>query len=98
MANESCDPIPAPSEAVRPGTRMVHCAKFGKELPGLDRVPWQGELRKRVYLRVSKDARKPWLGHSKMIRTEDALKPLAPTSQQIMGEEVEQSFFVDGAE
>ncbi len=34
MANESCDPTPAPSEAVKPGTRMVHCVKFGKELPG----------------------------------------------------------------
>ncbi len=35
MANESCGPTPAPSEAVKPGTRMVHCVKFGKELPGL---------------------------------------------------------------
>ena len=30
MANESCDPAPAPSEPVKPGTRMVHCVKFGK--------------------------------------------------------------------
>jgi len=28
--------------------------KFGKELPGLDRVPWQGELGKRVYESVQK--------------------------------------------
>src|SRR5712664_4621731 len=44
MANESCDPTPAPSEAVKPGTRMVHCVKFDKDLPGLDRIPWRGEI------------------------------------------------------
>jgi Fe-S cluster biosynthesis and repair protein YggX len=36
MSNDSCDPAPAPSEAVKPGTRMVKCVKFGKELPGLN--------------------------------------------------------------
>ncbi len=67
MANESCDPIPAPSEPVKPGTRMVHCVKFGKELPGLERVPWRGEIGKRVFENVSKEAWKLWLEHSKMI-------------------------------
>ena len=42
MANESCDPAPAHSEPVKPGTRMVMCVKFGKEMPGLDRIPWAG--------------------------------------------------------
>jgi len=65
MANESCDPVPAPSEPAKPGTRMVMCVKFGKELPGLDRVPWSGELGKRVYENVSKDAWKLWIEHSK---------------------------------
>src|SRR5256885_10534384 len=37
-----------------PISRMVHCVKFGKELPGLDRPPWKGELGKRVYENVSK--------------------------------------------
>ena len=51
MANESCDPTPAAaSEPVKPGTRMVHCVKFDKELPGLDRIPWAGELGKRVFV------------------------------------------------
>ena len=47
MANDSCEPTPPPSEPVKPGTRMVHCVKFDKEMPGLDRVPWKGELGKR---------------------------------------------------
>ena len=56
MANDPCGPAPTSSEPVRPGTRMVICVKFGKELPGLDRVPWKGELGKRVYENVSKEA------------------------------------------
>jgi Fe-S cluster biosynthesis and repair protein YggX len=90
MANESCDPTPAPasSEPVKPGTRMVHCVKFGKEMPGLERIPWQGELGKRVYENVSKEA---W------IMNEYRLNPLDPNSQKIMGEQMEQFFFGEGA-
>src|SRR5438034_905926 len=97
MANESCDPTPAPSEPVKPGTRMVKCVKFGKELPGLDRIPWQGELGKRVYENVSKDAWKLWLEYSKMVMNEYRLNPLDPNSQKIMGEQMEQFFFGEGA-
>jgi Fe-S cluster biosynthesis and repair protein YggX len=97
MANESCDPATAPSEPVKPGTRMVHCVKFDKELPGLDRIPWQGELGKRVYENVSKDAWKLWLEYSKMVMNEYRLNPLDPNSQKIMGEQMEQFFFGEGA-
>jgi Fe-S cluster biosynthesis and repair protein YggX len=100
MANDSCGPTPgaAPSsEPVKPGTRMVQCVKFGKELPGLDRVPWRGELGKRVYDSVSKEAWKMWIEHSKMIMNEYRLNPLDPNSQKIMEEQLEQFFFGAGA-
>jgi Fe-S cluster biosynthesis and repair protein YggX len=97
MANDSCGPTPAPSEPVQPGTRMVHCVKFGKEMPGLDRVPWRGELGKRVYENVSKDAWKLWVEHSKMIMNEYRLNPIDPNSQKIMEEQMEQFFFGEGA-
>jgi Fe-S cluster biosynthesis and repair protein YggX len=97
MANESCDPVPAPSEPAKPGTRMVMCVKFGKELPGLDRVPWSGDLGKRVYENVSKDAWKLWIEHSKMIMNEYRLNPIDPNSQKIMGEQLEEFFFGAGA-
>src|SRR5208283_2861798 len=70
MANDSCGPTPTPSEPIKPGTRMVHCVKFGKEMPGLDRPPWKGELGKKVYENVSKDAWKLWLEYSKMVMNE----------------------------
>jgi Fe-S cluster biosynthesis and repair protein YggX len=97
MADDSCAPTPAPSEPVKPGTRMVHCVKFGKELPGLDRVPWAGELGKRVFENVSKDAWKLWVEHSKMIMNEYRLNPIDPNSQKIMTEQMEQFFFGEGA-
>lgn len=97
MANDSCGPIPTSNEPVKPGTRMVHCVKFGKELPGLDRVPWKGELGKRVYENVSKDAWKLWIEHSKMVMNEYRLNPLDPNSQKIMEEQLEQFFFGAGS-
>src|SRR6266404_4813992 len=70
MANDSCGPAPSANEPVQPGTRMVHCVKFGRDLPGLDRPPWKGELGKRVFENVSKDAWKLWIEHSKMVMNE----------------------------
>jgi len=100
MADESCGPSPAPhqEEPVKAGARMVKCIKFGKELPGLDRVPWKGELGKRVYESVSKQAWQMWLEHSKMIMNEYRLNPLDPQSQKIMEEQMEQFFFGEGAQ
>src|SRR5882672_3107390 len=96
MADDSCEPKPA-SEPVAPGTRLVMCIKFGKELPGLDRVPWKGEIGKRVYESVSKDAWKLWIEHSKMIMNEYRLNPLDPNSQKFMEEQLEQFFFGPGS-
>jgi Fe-S cluster biosynthesis and repair protein YggX len=97
MANDNCGPTPPPSEPVKPGTRMVNCVKIGKELPGLDRVPWKGELGQRVYDNVSKEAWKLWVEYSKMVMNEYRLNPLDPNSQKIMGEQMEQFFFGEGA-
>ena len=40
--------------------RMVMCAKFGKELPGLERPPIKGELGQRIYENVSQQAWELW--------------------------------------
>jgi Fe-S cluster biosynthesis and repair protein YggX len=97
MANDSCDPTPAPSEPLKPGARLVQCVKFGREMPGLDRVPWKGEIGKRVFENVSKDAWKLWIEHSKMVMNEYRLNPLDPNSQKIMEEQMEQFFFGEGS-
>ncbi|HEY2461266.1 MAG TPA: oxidative damage protection protein [Candidatus Acidoferrum sp.] len=97
MANDSCNPEPPQSTPVTPGARMVQCVKFGKLMPGLDRVPWRGELGQRVYENVSKDAWKLWIEHSKMVMNEYRLNPLDPNSQKIMEEQMDQFFFGAGA-
>ena len=41
-------------------TRMVKCAKFGTELPGLDKPPFAGDVGKTIFERVSKQAWDAW--------------------------------------
>ncbi len=77
--------------------RMVHCVKLGRELPGLDRPPWKGELGQRIYENVSKDGWRMWVDHSKMLLNEFRLNPLDPRAQQIMEEQMEQFFFGEGS-
>jgi len=76
---------------------MVKCVKLGKELPGLDRAPWKGELGQRIYDNVSKEAWRTWVEHSKMLMNEFRLNPLDPNSQKIIAEQMEQYFFGEGA-
>jgi len=79
------------------GARMVNCVKLGRELPGLDRPPWRGELGKRIYEHVSKEAWRMWVDHSKMLLNEYRLNPLDPRAQQIMEEQMEMFFFGEGS-
>ena len=98
MAEKSCGPSkPAETALIQAGGRTVMCIKFGKEMPGLDRIPWKGDIGKRVFENVSKEAWKLWLEHSKMIMNEYRLNPLDPNSQKIMTEQMEQFFFGEGA-
>ena len=98
MANDSCDPPkPAVQTPPKPGARVVKCVKFGREMEGLDRVPWRGELGKRVYENVSKEAWKMWVEYSKMLMNEYRLNPLDPNSQKVMEDQMEQFFFGEGA-
>jgi Fe-S cluster biosynthesis and repair protein YggX len=97
MADDCSDPKPQADQPVAPGARMVHCVKFDKEMPGLDRVPWKGELGQRVYENVSKEAWKLWVEYSKMLMNEYRLNPIDPNSQKIMTEQMEQFFFGEGA-
>lgn len=97
MADEKCGSTPPATVEAKPGDRMVMCVKFGRMLPGLDRVPWKGELGKRIYDSVSKEAWKMWIEHSKMIMNEYRLNPLQPEALEIMEKQLEQFFYGEGA-
>ena len=77
--------------------RMVKCAKLSRELPGLDRPPWKGDLGKRIYDQISKEAWAMWVNHSKMLLNEYRLNPLDPNAQKIMEEQMELFLFGEGA-
>ena len=80
-----------------PSVRMVKCVKFGREMPGLDRAPWKGDLGKRIYENVSKQAWAMWVDHSKMLLNEYRLNPLDPNAQKIMEEQMELFCFGAGS-
>jgi len=77
--------------------RMVHCVKLGRELEGLDKPPFAGELGQRIYDGVSKEAWKLWTQHMTMVVNEFRLSMANPESQKILMEQMEQFFFGEGA-
>ena len=78
-------------------TRMVHCARLDREAPGLDFVPWPGELGKRVFARISKPAWSEWLAHQTMLINENRLSPLDPKTRSFLETEMEKFLFGGGA-
>ncbi|HKF93974.1 MAG TPA: oxidative damage protection protein [Gammaproteobacteria bacterium] len=78
-------------------TRTVQCAKLGKEAEGLDFQTYPGELGKRVYENVSKEAWRLWLDHQTMLINEYRLTPVDPNARKFLEEEMEKFFFGEGA-
>ena len=78
--------------------RMVNCAKLGRELPGLNRPPFGGELGKRIYQSVSREAWKQWLEHQKMLVNENRLNLADKKARDYLAQQMEKHFFGEGAE
>ena len=79
-------------------SRTVHCIKLGREAPGLDRQPYPGELGKRVFAQVSKEAWADWLRLQTMLINEKRLSPMDPQARKFLEGQMEQYFFGEGAE
>ena len=79
-------------------TRMVHCVKLGREAEGLDRQPYPGDLGKRLFENVSKEAWQDWLRHQTMLINENRLSPMDPKARKFLEEQMEKFFFGEGAE
>lgn len=73
--------------------RLVHCVKLGQELPGLDRAPIPGELGKRIYENVSKQAWKLFEDHFKMVMNEYRLDMMDPRADEIFKHQVIEFLF-----
>ena len=93
-----CDATPANQAPVgNKSGRTVNCVKFQKELPGLDTLPWPGELGQRIYENVSAQAWKMWEERMKMILNEYRLMPWQKEAQELIAKHMEDFFFGEGA-
>lgn len=75
--------------------RKVHCVKLNKEGDGLGYITYPGELGKRIYENVSKEAWDLWLKHQTMLINENRLSPMEPRARQFLETEMEKFFFSD---
>jgi Fe-S cluster biosynthesis and repair protein YggX len=78
--------------------RMVNCIKLGREAEGLDLPPMPGELGKRIYQNVSKEAWQQWIRLQTMLINENRLSLVDPRARKYLAEQVEKHFFGEGAE
>src|SRR3990167_9018434 len=78
--------------------RTVNCIKLGKEAEGLDFAPYPGELGKRIWESVSKEAWAAWLKHQTMLVNENRLNLADARARQYLARQMENHFFGDGAD
>jgi Fe-S cluster biosynthesis and repair protein YggX len=79
-------------------TRMVNCVRLGREAEGLAFAPWPGELGRRVYESVSKQAWAEWVARQTMLINENRLSPLDPRHRAFLETEMRKFLFEGGSE
>ena len=78
--------------------RMVKCVKLGREAEGLDFAPYPGELGKRIFENVSKQAWKQWLELQKMLVNENRLNLADKKARDYLAQQMDKHFFGEGAD
>lgn len=78
--------------------RTVNCIKLGREAEGLDLPPMPGELGKKLWLNVSKEAWQQWIKLQTMIINENRLNLADARHRKYLQEQVEKHFFGEGAD
>ncbi len=79
-------------------TRMVQCIKLGKEAEGLDFPPYPGELGKKIWEGVSKEAWAAWIKHQTMLVNENRLNLADVRARKYLATQMESYFFGDGGD
>ncbi len=78
--------------------RTVHCIKLNKEAEGLDFAPVPGELGKKIWQNVSKEAWAAWLKQQTMLINENRLNMADARARQYLIKQTEKYFFGEGAD
>ena len=76
--------------------RMVNCVKLGKEAEGLDRPTYPGDLGKRIFDNVSKEAWQLWVKQQTILLNEYRLSPIDPQHREFLEKEMDKFFFSEG--
>ncbi len=76
---------------------IVNCIKLGREAEGLPKPPYPGELGRRIYEHVSKEAWQGWLRHQTMLINENRLSPIDPRARAFLEDQMEKFFFGEGS-
>lgn len=77
--------------------RTVFCSFLKREADGLDYVPYPGELGRRIYDSISKDAWGQWVAHQTMLINENRLTPIEPKARSFLVAEMEKFLFGQGS-
>ena len=78
--------------------RTVQCVYLKRESEGLDFPVYPGELGKRIYDNVSKEAFEAWKKHQTMLVNENRLNLADARARQYLARQMESFFFGGGAE
>ena len=78
--------------------RPVQGVLLKREAEGLERPPYPGELGRRIYEQVSKEAWAQWLRHQTLLINEYRLTPIEPKARRFLESEMEKFFFGTGSQ
>ena len=78
--------------------RTVQCVYLKREAEGLDFTVYPGELGKRIYENISKEAFEAWKRHQTMLVNENRLNLADARSRQYLARQMESFFFGGGVE
>jgi len=79
-------------------TRMVQCIKLKKEAEGLERPPYPGELGKKIYDQVSKEAWGQWIRYQTMLVNENRLNLADSRAREYLAKQMEIYFFAESGQ
>jgi Fe-S cluster biosynthesis and repair protein YggX len=73
--------------------RNVFCQKYKKEMEGLEKAPYAGELGQKIYANISKQAWTDWMEYQTKLINELKLKVFEPSAQATIRKHAEDFFF-----
>ncbi len=79
-------------------SRMVNCVKLGREAEALDFPPLPGELGKKIFDNVSKEAWQAWVKHQTMLINENRLNLADAKARAYLTQQLNNYFFGSGAD